>query len=492
MALYNTFMNETLPTPTSDIDLAGIWHTVIYGLDEGIIVSDRHGRLLVGNPAVERILDLSLTQMQGRSLAAMRWQVVGEDGFALDEKRCPTALCLQSGRAETAILGVGHARGSPRWLQVKAQPIFQAGQVTHVVTSFSDVTEQCESRRHLEQEAHFRTTLLEVVTESLSQGLDERFYQRLLEGAAQAIPGVQAASLLLLEGECYKFVAAVNYDLEALRQVYLLTEEMYRGRDAYTPLLVYGFDNRNVPEERRGVIDEVGRADQIKVCMSIPVLLHGEPIAYFSLDNFEDKDVFGSESLEMGRIFAQQTASLWQRFELEAETRRLAFYDTLTGLPNRRLLYDRLRYALAQRRTKDQPLAVMFIDLDNFKDVNDNYGHSSGDDLLQSVATRLSSVVRQGDTLARWGGDEFVLLTELERPEDAAVIAEKLLEALERPFYIGGQELHTQGSVGIDLSWKQRDSVEDLFKHADIALYRAKAVGKNTYQVFAQDFNRRL
>ena len=473
-----------------DLDFGGMWQAVIYGLEEGVILFDQQGNLLAGNPAAERILGMSLNQMRQQGLLDPRWHILGENGLPLEHERYPTYRSLRTGQSETAIMGVRSPSGLLRWLQVKAQPLKQGDKVTHVISSFSDVTEQRDTQRHLEREALFRTTLLQVVTESLSQGLDESIYQRLLEGAAQAIPGVQAGSLLLLEEGRYKFVAAVNYDLEALRQIYLLPEEMYRGEDAHNLLLVAGFDNSRVDEDRRDIIDNIGRADEIKVCMSIPVILNDEPIAYFSLDNFETSDAFSTEALEMGRIFAQLTAALWQRFKLEADTKRLAFYDVLTGLPNRSLLYDRLRQAVAQRQ--DKPLAVMFVDLDNFKHVNDTFGHDTGDALLQAVAARLNGVLRKGDTLARWGGDEFVLLTQLERPEDAATVAEKLLQALEDPFRLGGQEVRTRGSVGIELMCDPHQSVEDLVTHADIALYRAKVVGKNTYQFFTRDMKRRL
>lgn len=475
-----------------DTDFSGVWSAVIRGLEEGVVLLDRQGHILTGNPAAEQILGLSVPQLQAQGLADPRWQVVGEDGSVFKNEYHPVSLCLQSGRAETAVMGVRHSAGHLRWLQVKAQPIKQHGVVTHVVASFGDVTEQRETQRRLEREVCFRGTLLRVVTDSLAQGLDERFYQQLLEGVAEAVPNVQAASLLLLADGRYEFAAAVNYDLVALRQAYLLPEEMYRGDDAFNLVLVHGYDNSHVAEDRRSVIDRVGRAAEIKICVSIPVLLNGQPVAYFSLDNFETEDAFGDEALGMARIFAQQTAALWQRFKLEADMKRLAFYDPLTGLPNRSLLYDRLHQAVVRCGRGGRPLAVMFIDLDNFKHVNDTYGHDVGDALLQTVAGRLGGVIREGDTLARWGGDEFVLLTELAGPEDAAALAGKLLKALEDPLAVGGRELRAQGSVGIDVLWREPKSVEALVKHADTALNRAKAAGKNTYQFFTQAMNRRV
>ncbi len=476
----------------AETNFSEVYREVIEALEEGVAVFDTCGDLITVNPAAERLLGLSSARLNRRELTDPRWQVVDENGSPLEFGRYPSYLSLQSGRPEAAVMGVYGQSGTLCWLRVNAQPVRRGGEIAYIVASFVDITEQRETQQRLEREALFRTTLGQVVTESLCQGLDERFYQRLLECAVLAIPGAQAGSLLLLEEARYKFVAAVGYDLSALQQTYLLPEELYRGDDAYKLLLVYGFDNQNIAEERRNIIDEIGRANAIEVCMSIPVILNGQPVAYFSLDNFETKDAFRGEAVEMGRIFAQQTAALWQRFKLEAETKRLAFYDALTDLPNRRLFYDRLGQALAQHRREGKPLAVMFVDLDDFKSINDTLGHDAGDVLLQHVARRFASVVRQGDTLARWGGDEFVLCVQLEQLEDVAEVAVKLLATLEHPFRIGGHTVQAQGSIGVDLLYKQPKNIEELVKHADIALYQAKASGKNTYQLFTAEMQRHL
>ena len=397
--------------PRAETDFSGVYEKVVGVLEEGVAVFDGDGLLLTCNPAAERLLELELSQLKGQKLTGPQRYLVDENGAALIPDH-PVYTCFHSGQAEAFVLGLHKPSGAFSWLRVNAQPLEQSGVVSYVAVSFVDITEQRETQQRLEREAFFRATLIEVVTESLHQGLDERFYQRLLACAVRAIPGAQAGSLLLFAEGRYEFTAAVGYDLPALQQTYLLPEEMYRGDDAYKLVLAYGFDNTNVAEERRRVIESVGRADEIQVCMSIPVVLNGQAVAYFSLDNFQTKDAFSREATEMGHIFAQQTAALWQRFRLEAATERLAFYDVVTNLPNRRLFYDRLAQALAQRR-KGEALAVMFLDLDDFKNVNDTFGHDAGDVLLQSIAQRLAGVVRHGDTLARWGGDEFVLAVQL-------------------------------------------------------------------------------
>ena len=169
---------------------------------------------------------------------------------------------------------------------------------------------------------------------------------------------------------------------------------------------------------------------------------------------------------------------------------RLAFYDLLTGLPNRRLLLDRLQHALAQRGRNHLDGALLFIDLDNFKDLNDTLGHDMGDQLLQQVAQRLSSHVREEDTLARLGGDEFVLMLEglhLQHPEAIAqieTVATKLIQVLGEPYVLQGRSHTSTASIGIALFSEARGTMDELLKRADLAMYEAKAAGRNTLRFF--------
>jgi diguanylate cyclase (GGDEF)-like protein/PAS domain S-box-containing protein len=175
---------------------------------------------------------------------------------------------------------------------------------------------------------------------------------------------------------------------------------------------------------------------------------------------------------------------------IEDETQRLAFYDTLTGLPNRRLLLDRLALAIVNSGRSKQHGALLFIDLDNFKDLNDTLGHDIGDQLLEKVANRLVTCIRQGDTVARLGGDEFVVMLEdLSTSMDEAVtqtegVGEKVLAALNQSYELAGREHYSTPSIGITLFSGDDQGVDDLLKRADLAMYQAKAEGRNTLCFF--------
>ena len=179
-----------------------------------------------------------------------------------------------------------------------------------------------------------------------------------------------------------------------------------------------------------------------------------------------------------------------QRKVAEEHIKRMANYDGLTGLANRNLLNDRMSQALLSAHRQQTKLAVMYLDLDNFKDINDGYGHAVGDALLKSAAERLLGCVREGDTVARQGGDEFILLmSDIDGYGGAAKIAEKLLNSVCAPFFFDVQELFVSASIGIALYPEDGENVEALFKHADAAMYSAKQDGRNCYHFFTQKMN---
>ena len=181
-----------------------------------------------------------------------------------------------------------------------------------------------------------------------------------------------------------------------------------------------------------------------------------------------------------------------ERKRVEEQIEYQAYHDALTGLPNRRLFRDRLTVALAHARRMKHPLAVMFLDLDRFKVVNDTLGHSTGDELLKAIAARLQASLREEDSIARMGGDEFtVLLADLKTPDAAAKIAQKVLDTIALPIQIEGTELFITTSIGIALFPSDGDTAEVLLANADHAMYRAKDAGRNSYQMFTPAMNNR-
>ncbi|WP_428239589.1 putative bifunctional diguanylate cyclase/phosphodiesterase [Gynuella sp.] len=176
--------------------------------------------------------------------------------------------------------------------------------------------------------------------------------------------------------------------------------------------------------------------------------------------------------------------------EMALKMTHLAQHDVLTGKPNRLLLQERLALAIVQAQRHHRQVGLLFLDLDYFKYINDSLGHAVGDQLLISVADRLQSCARASDAVCRHGGDEFViLLTEIEHPQDAALVAGKILAAMAQPHFIGTHELQVSVSIGISVYPNDGDSVDSMMKSADTAMYHAKSSGRNNYQFFRVDMN---
>ncbi|MEJ2442122.1 MAG: EAL domain-containing protein [Exilibacterium sp.] len=176
--------------------------------------------------------------------------------------------------------------------------------------------------------------------------------------------------------------------------------------------------------------------------------------------------------------------------EQQSRLNYMAFHDTLTGLPNRSLFYDRINHGLARAQRSSNKVVLMLLDLDRFKNINDSLGHDAGDLLLKAVSRRLHESIRGMDTIARLGGDEFVVVLEgINDVEDVTYIANKLLTTLARPINILGHEISTTVSIGISIFPQDGDNTEELLKHADIAMYKAKELGKNNYQFYTAGMN---
>jgi len=200
--------------------------------------------------------------------------------------------------------------------------------------------------------------------------------------------------------------------------------------------------------------------------------------------------VFGSPSVFDGRPASVGTLlDISSQKAAEQRIRELADYDVLTGLPNRRLLRERFVQLLAAAERDKTEIAVIFLDLDHFKRVNDSLGHSVGDELLVEVARRLDSVVRRIDTLARLGGDEFIFAMPGFHTAAAADVARRLIDVFSRPFEVAGHELTVTPSLGISIYPHDGQDLETLLKNADTAMYRAKDIGRNTFQFYATEMN---
>ena len=246
-------------------------------------------------------------------------------------------------------------------------------------------------------------------------------------------------------------------------------------------------------EDHRCVLDEMGANGESVVCQHKDILANGEE-RIFEIEASpmwnEDGSMHGY--LEVIRNITEDLTMESQLREHQERLYHLVHHDTLTSLPNRLLLQDRLQRMMVKASRSKTNVAIVFLDLDRFKKVNETLGHDVGDKLLIQVANILENCVRQSDTVARLSGDEFgVILDDLKDVKFAAVVARKILQALSQPIFVDEFELYATCSIGISVFPADSDNVDGLLQCADTALYRAKDAGKNNYQFYTSDMNTR-
>ena len=230
----------------------------------------------------------------------------------------------------------------------------------------------------------------------------------------------------------------------------------------------------------------------VKAALGFPVLVRSEVAAVleFFIDQSLDPDeklleVLGNVGTQLGRVI--------ERKRSEERMAHLIHHDALTELPNRILFHDRLLQAMLNANRRERLVGVAFLDLDEFKNINDSLGHDAGDLLLKLVAARLRAVIRESDTVARLGGDEFTLIfVDMAHVDDIARTAQKILDLFTQPFLVMGRELFITASLGVTIYPLDDNHVSGLLKNADIAMYRAKHHGKNTYQFYAHEMTTKI
>lgn len=245
--------------------------------------------------------------------------------------------------------------------------------------------------------------------------------------------------------------------------------------------LIYIEDVSKLPDEAGAEKARLVRQN-IKSAVAIPIEEHGKLLGFIGLDSVASLKVWPGEHLKLLKILANLLADGLIKIQSEKKSEYLAYYDHLTGLPNRTLFADRLTQALHLAKRNERFIAVMFMDLDRFKTVNDTIGHSGGDTIVQEVAKGLARRLRKADTVARFGGDEFlIMLNNIPDSKHITGIADKIMRLFENPFMVNGQEFFITASVGVAVYPFDGEDAETLIKNADIAMYKAKSRGKNQY-----------
>ena len=417
----------------------GMFRSVFENSAVGVSVTDMRGTLLSCNPALTRMLGYSEAELAGRQFSEFTHPQDVEPNLRLYR-------ALAAGDIDHFQMQKRYLRkdGAPVWVQLNVSRVPAEGdEPQFTIGVMEDITARKQAEESLrESEQRFRT-LAEFSPDAILIHQDMRivFVNRAMVGLMRARDAHE------LIGKPSTFMLAPQFAEQARRR----SAALYAGAPQ--------------PRAEQVYVRLDGTPVDVEIAAA-PIMLDGRPAAHVTVrDNTERK-----------------------RYESRIEY--LATHDGLTALPNRNLIHDRITQAISHARRTERQIAVMYIDLDRFKVINDGLGHPFGDAVLKAAGERLAGVVREGDTIARQGGDEFlVLLADLRKSTDVYIVAQKILEAFEPPFLLQEREIHLTASIGVSLFPQDGETADVLIGNADVAMYRAKDGGRNAYQFFTREMS---
>jgi len=462
---------------------------------DALFVHDERGRFVDCNSQATRLLGYSREELLSMSVSDVSHGMLTPEERAQKEREGGT-LWQRALSGAPGTFALSHEETDQRKDGTTFPVEVRVGSVDYggrrmLLASVRDITERRRAEEEVRKsEERYRRqarelSLLYRVSNALAREFDlSTIFRTVVEAVAESFGHTQV-SAFQLEGETLVLQHQVGYDKVISR---IPTSVGVSGRVARSGQTVLLEDVREAP-------DFLGAIDDVTSEVCVPLFDEDRVVGILNVESVGGVALTQSD-LRLTSALGEQASIALSRARLYAQAEenkeRLAyqaFHDSLTGLANRALLMDRLEHARARTRRRKDLLAVLFMDLDEFKVINDSLGHVVGDRLLVQVAERLSSCVRPQDTVARPGGDEFVaLLEDLGGEDDAVRVAERILEELREPFTVDGNTLHTSVSVGIAFD---SNSGKDLLRAADTAMYRAKARGKGRFEVFEPDMHHR-
>ena len=421
----------------------GRLRTILASMREGVIMRDASGKVIIANAAAHRLYGLAPDEIFPPLHEPEGFSFVREDGTPCPIDELPGARTRNFGRSTAAVVGIDRRDGTRLWMLAKAEPLAKDESVGAypVVLTLNDVTAQ----RRAEEDLRLAATVFDNSVEAIMI----TDVQRRILSVNKAFTDLTGYSSSFVIGQTPAILSSARQGLSLYDKVWIEAAEK-------------GAWQGEIWQRRRNGT---------------------EYLEWLSISVVRDRRNAISH-------FVAVFSDITERKNNEARIAFLAHHDPLTALPNRALFQERLNHALQRAQQSASLLALLYLDLDRFKTINDSLGHLAGDRLLQAVSERLQHCVRESDTICRQGGDEFIIvLTDIVEPEIPARIAEKILKRLSEPFEIDGHVLGTSFSIGIAVYPNDGLSPDVLMKNADTAMYHAKESGRNTYRFFTETMN---
>lgn len=462
------------------IDSARRFEQLIEHAPDGMLVHIK-GEILLCNSRLREMLACSHSQdLHGLNLRL----IVHPESHAGHDKRMRRVLDGENVRemGEISLLALNGRKVECDFLATDTE--FHGRKARQVV--FRDIGD----RKHLERRQASQQAVLSLIAERQPLGT-------VLFEVAVAIerhtPGAHCAVFVVGDDGasfCGGYSPSLRVDPLRPEADYLIGEDNPRliARAVVTGAPVVVEDLRQHPAPRRMRAEH--RALGARAAAAWPLMSRSGSVMGAIYLTLPETGQPSRQVLQLVGEYSDLTAVAIDNDRQAAQVRHLAQHDVLTGLPNRALFKELLDGALARAQRRGSQLAALFVDLDGFKQINDGFGHDTGDDVLREVSRRLGATIRAGDRAARMGGDEFyVLADDVESPDAAGQMAQRVLDALAEPMLVDGQEHQLSASIGIALYPRDGASSEELLKHADIAMYRAKNAGRAGYSFFAESDN---
>jgi diguanylate cyclase (GGDEF)-like protein/PAS domain S-box-containing protein len=420
-----------------------VYISALNSLGEGVIVTDLEGRVVFINQQAEELLGWSCEELRGQPLHE-RIHFQHADGSDYPRHECDAWISLQTHSLRRNSDDVfTHKDGTIIPVSHVTTPMMVDGSLVGLTIAFHDI----RGRKRAEKELKLQSTALAAAANAIF--ITDRDGN--IEWVNKAFERMSGYSTTESLGKNPRILNSGQHDKVFFHTIWktLLSGSVWRGE----------------------VVERHKDGHLYTVEQTLTPILDGERVTHF--------------------VAIHEDIS--ERKQAEEQIRFLALYDSLTSLPNRELLREHMQRALASANRNERLVGVLFLDLDHFKDINDTLGHDIGDKLLQQVANRLRSCVRNTDSVTRFGGDEFAIIqSDLIHVDGCASLAEKIISNLSQPYQIGGHEIHSSTSIGITIYPFDDGDQEQLLKHADMAMYRAKAEGRNNFQFFDVQMHREV